>query len=87
MGRKTGLPSLEDALDRLKNQASGSGLSGLSGGMEFPTPEIENPHLVSSTHPFTPERDSEDVFLGKKKPKAKRKAPKGGKHSSGKRRG
>lgn len=56
---RTILPSLEDALEKVRNQR-GVGPSGLAGeGLGGGPPEIENPHEVSHTHPFTADRDEE----------------------------
>lgn len=57
---QTLLPSLEEALVKVKNQR-GVGMSGLAGeGLSAEVPEFENPHEVSHTHPFTAARDDEE---------------------------
>lgn len=63
------LPSLTDALENVRHQRA-AGLSGLSDMEGAGIPEIGDPHEVSHTHPFTPERES-----GVGEPLKKRRAP------------
>jgi hypothetical protein len=55
---RTLLPSLAEALENVKNQRA-AGTTGLFETDGQGVPEFADPHEVSHTHPFTPERDEE----------------------------
>lgn len=53
------LPSLTEALERIREKPAGMP-SGLAGpGLDAGVPELSEPHEVSHQHPFTPERDED----------------------------